>query len=142
VLGAQLVASGGVAAFSGAAIVFHRWFPGSFREHLEERRRLAWFPGLADRSPVLREALVGGVFLSRNTAATDLAVAGVVLAVLRGNPLPLALVIPWVRRRWPEVAGSRVSVAALRRAGALALGDLVGAASLVEGSVRHRRLVL
>ena len=142
VLGAQLIAAGGAASFCEAAVVFHRWFPGSFREHVAERRRLAWFPGLANRSAVLRDARFGGVFLSKNTAATDLAIVGVVLAIARRNPLLLALVIPWVRRRWPEVAGSRVSPAAARRAAALAIGDAVGAASLLEGSVRHRRLVL
>ena len=121
-LGAQLVAGGGRVTFAEAAIVFHRWFPGSFRDHLVERRRLAWFPGLARRSPVLQDALVGGVFLSPTTAVTDLAIAAVVLALVRRSPLPLLLVVPWVRRRWPEVAGSRTSVAALRRAAGLARG--------------------
>jgi glycosyltransferase involved in cell wall biosynthesis len=142
VLAARLVAAGGSTAFADGAIVHHRWFPGSFREHLVERRRLARFPGLVRRSPVLERTLVGGVFLSPSTAATDLAIAGVLLAAWRGRPLPLLLTVPWIRRRWPEVAGRRTSVAALRRAGAMAVADAVGAASLVEGSVRSRRLVL
>jgi glycosyltransferase involved in cell wall biosynthesis len=141
VLGGRLVAAGGTTAYSDAAIVHHRWLPGSFRDHLMARRRLVGFPGLARRSPVLRSKLVAGVFLSPRTAATDLAIAGVVAAAVRGHPLPLVLVAPWVRQRWPEVAGRRPS-AAVRRLAQLVVADVVGAASLVEGSVRHRRLVL
>lgn len=142
VLGGRLVAAGGATAFRPDAIVHHRWLPGSFREHLLQVRRLAGFPGLARRSTVLQRSLVAGVFLSPTTAATDLAMAAVALAAIRQSPLPLILVAPWVRRRWPEVAGSRVSPAALRRAAALAAADVVGAASLLEGSVRHRRLLI
>ena len=142
VLGGRLVAAGGQAAFSPEATVHHRWLPGTFRDHLAQRRRLVGFPGLARRSPALRDALRAGIFLSPTTAATDLALAGVLLAMARRRALPLVLVLPWARLRWPEVAGHRFSEAALRRAAEHAIADVVGAASLVEGSVRHRRLLL
>jgi glycosyltransferase involved in cell wall biosynthesis len=142
VLGARLVEAGGVAAFAGEAVVHHRWHPGSFRDHLAQRRRLVGFPGLARRSRPLRDALRAGIFLSRSTATTDLAVAGVLLAVARRTPAPLLLALPWARLRWPQVGGRRLSGPALQRAGQHAVADLVGAASLVEGSIRHRRVVL
>jgi GT2 family glycosyltransferase len=49
VLGGRLVAAGGITAFRDDAVVHHRWLPGSFRDHLAQRRRLAGFPGLVRR---------------------------------------------------------------------------------------------
>jgi hypothetical protein len=99
-------------------------------------------PALARRNPALRRSLVAGVFLSPTTALTDLALLGVVIGVWRRHPGALLLAVPWLVWRWPEVAGRRTSFAALRRAGALAIADVISSASLLEGSLRHRRLVL
>jgi GT2 family glycosyltransferase len=142
VLGGRLVAAGGRAEFRSTAVVHHRWLPGSFSDHLRHQRRLAGFPGLAVRSDALVERLWLGVFLSKRTAAFDLAVVGAVLAARRGRAWPLALALPWARARWPEATAKRAGRPALVRLGQLAVSDLVGLASLVQGTVRHRRPIL
>jgi hypothetical protein len=142
VLGGRLVAAGGITAFRDDAVVHHRWLPGSFRDHLAQRRRLAGFPGLARRSPVLARALWRGVFLSSSTATFDAALAGAALALASRRPWWLLLALPWLRRRLPDARSKRSGRPAAARLGQLAVADLVGLASLVEGSARHRRLVL
>jgi GT2 family glycosyltransferase len=142
VLGGRLVAAGGRAAFSATAVVHHRWLPTSFAEHLRFHRRLAGFPGLATRSDVLAERLWHGVFLSPATATVDAAVVGVLAAAITRRPLPLALALPWLARRWPEAARRRYGRSAAVRLGQLAVTDLVGLGALLEGSARHRRLIL
>jgi hypothetical protein len=85
-----------------------------------------------------------GVFLDRQTAEFDLAVAGGVAAVLSRRPLLLGTALPWLVRRWKEArlrSGRRIrgGTPVLAR---LAWGDAVGLAALVKGSIKHRRLVL
>jgi glycosyltransferase involved in cell wall biosynthesis len=142
VLGARLVGAGGRSAYRDDAVVHHRWLPTSFGDHLRHQRRLAGFPGLATRSPVLAAALWRGAFLSPATAAFDLAVAGVVLSAVTGRRRTLLLVVPWVAQRWPQARAKRQGRPTVVRLAQLAATDLVGFASLLEGSFRHRRLVL
>lgn len=143
-LGWRVQERGGQAVFAAEAGVYHRCIPGTFRHWLSEQRYLSSFPALARRSPIVAEDFWGGLFLSRQTAAFDLAVLSAAAATTTRRPALFLGAVPWVAARWPEARrrshGDRV--VGLFCLGQLAISDLVGLASLVEGSVRHRRPVL
>jgi glycosyltransferase involved in cell wall biosynthesis len=140
-LGSSVVASGGVRRFAPDALVHHRYLPASFADHLRSMRELAGFPALARESAALSDALWRRVFLTRRTAAFDLAAVGSVLAARHRRLRFLALVLPWVLLTWPTTRahGGRPAIVRLAQLG---VADAVGAAALIEGSLRHRRLVL
>jgi glycosyltransferase involved in cell wall biosynthesis len=143
VLGARVLAAGAVRAWAGDAVVRHRIVPSTYRHQLREWRNLVGFPGLVRRSPVGAESLYLAVFLNRHTARFDLAVAGVVAAFVTRRPWYLAATVPWARYRFHEArhrAGSPVE--ALGRVAQRGVIEAVGFVSLVEGSIRHRKLVL
>ncbi len=143
VLGARVVAAGGTRAWAPDAVVHHRVVPSSFRRQLHEWRNLKGFPGLVERSAVGEATLFAKVFLNRDTARFDLALAGVVLAVFTRRPWPLAAVYPWWRARVGWARGQAAGPAELLvRMAQRGLIEAVGFVSLVEGSVRHRRVVL
>lgn len=139
-LGHRVLSRGGRPAYTDAAVVHHRWRPGTFRDHLAERRLLRGFPGLAARVPAVADQLWGGVFLSSRTAAVDLAVAGALTAVGTRRAAPLVAVLPWLRTAWVPARSRRGSLPLRLAQGALA--DLVGLGALARGSLEHRRLVL
>lgn len=123
------------------AIVGHRWIPGSFRDHLAGRARLAGFPMLLQQAPELRALMYRKVFLTRRTAAFDTAAVGVAAAALSRRWAPALAVLPWAalvsaeaRQRPGRPLGWRVAQSAI--------ADAVAAAGLVRGSLRHRRLLL
>ena len=123
------------------AVVRHRWIPGSFNSHLAGRRRLSGFPMLLREAPELRGLMFRRVFLTRRTAAFDVATGALATAVASRRLLPALGTLPWValalteaRRRPGRPIGWRVAQAAV--------ADAVAAASLVEGSIRHRQLLL
>ncbi|HEU4657670.1 MAG TPA: glycosyltransferase family A protein [Capillimicrobium sp.] len=131
--------SGARAAFAADAVVHHAVFPRGPRGYVAERRRLERFPELVRQVPELREHLTAGLFLSRRTAAFDLAVAGVLAAAALRRPWPLALAVPYCRvvgAPWPP----RRSVA--RRFAADVAADAVGLAALVRGGLRSRTAIL
>ncbi len=140
-LGSAVVAFGGSRRFAPDALVHHRYLPATFGDHLRSMRELAGFPALARESGALSDALWARVFLTRRTAAFDLAVVATALAAGGRRPSLLAAVLPWVVLTWPTTRahGGRHGVVRLAQ---LALADAVGAAALFEGSVRHRRVVL
>jgi GT2 family glycosyltransferase len=140
-LGWRLKAAGMRTEFSDDALVYHRVHPGSFGDWLVELRRRVMFPGLVRRSPGMHRALFAGVFLSRTTAAFDLAVAGVLTAAVRQEIWPLAGSVPWLWTRLRD-ARYRRGRPPLFRLAQLGVGDLVSLVSLLEGSARARRLVL
>ena len=119
----------------------HRYLPASYRDRIHAMGELAGFPALARRSPVVRDALWGGLFLSRQTAAFDLMVGSVVSALLLRKPLVGLGVLPWVRLTWPETH-AHTGRPGLIRLAQLAILDAAGAAALARGSLRHRRVVL
>jgi glycosyltransferase involved in cell wall biosynthesis len=123
------------------ATVLHRWLPGSYRDHLHGQRRLVGFPALRRELPGLRDSLRYGVFLNDRTAAFHLAVVGSAASLIVRRPGPLLATIPWLRRAWPDARRRGRGRAPLRLA-QLVVADAVGAAALVEGSVRHRAPVL
>jgi GT2 family glycosyltransferase len=141
VVGHRVLAAGGRSGFAPEALVHHRMLPGTFAGWLREQRRLALFPALLRRVPTLRRSLWLGLFLGPRTAAVDLAAAAVVAAAAWRRPWPLAGVLPWIAVRWPA-ARRRRGRHPLVRLGQLAVGDALGLAALVAGSLRRRRLVL
>jgi glycosyltransferase involved in cell wall biosynthesis len=140
-LGWRAEGLGGRYAFAHDALVHHRWLPGSYRSWLSERRQLANFPALARRVPAVRALFWNRVFLTRTSAAFDLAVVGAVAAGIASQPLLLVTAVPWARQRWVDAAdrpGRRRAVRVVQ----LAVGDVVALGALAEGSLRHRRLLL
>lgn len=120
--------AGSRTAFASDAVVRHAVFPTTTRDRLEERLRLRHFPALVKEVPELRaHALHRRVFLSPRTARLDLALAGVLAVAASRRPWPLLAALPYLRRS--------------RRPSTVAL-DLVGALSLLVGSLRARRPVL
>jgi hypothetical protein len=141
-LGWRARVAGASIAFEDTAIVHHRWLPGRYFDWLSERRQLANFPALARRSTDVADVLWHRVFLTRATAAFDLALVATVAGVLTRRPLlAVAGGLPWLGLRWPEARrrGGRPMPVPLMQLG---LGDLVGMVSLLEGSIRHRRVVI
>jgi len=126
-LGWRLVRAGARPAFAPHAVVAHaveRRGPAGF---VAERARARFFPALVRRVPELREAFLWrGAFLTRRSAAFDLALAG--LAVRRR-----ALALPYLLLLGRD---------GLRRAPVHVAADAVTAASLLAGSARSRRVVL
>lgn len=144
-LGWRLDRAGARVVFAPEVQVAHAVFPGTAWSFVAEHARLRYFPPMAARIPELRETLAyHRLFLNRRTAAFDLAVAGLAVAVGSRRPLGRAGVLaalpygrhvwraarPWGRRRAPVVAAARVAA------------DAVGAGALVAGSVRARRPLL
>jgi glycosyltransferase involved in cell wall biosynthesis len=140
-LGWRAVRAGARTAFAADALVHHAVFKRGPLGFVGERRRLGNFAAVARRIPEFRtRPMYARVFMSKRSAALDAALAGLALAAARRSPLPLAAALPYgrmvarsarpYRRRAPLVAA--VGIAA----------DLVGAASLVRGSLRARSVVL
>jgi glycosyltransferase involved in cell wall biosynthesis len=143
VLGARVIASGGRRAWATEAVVHHRVVPSSYRHQLSEWRNLVGFPGLVRRSPIGTESMYAGMFLNKETALFDLAVVGGVAALMTRQPAFLIAGLPWLRRRWGVTrARSRSDAEAALRVLQRGVLEAVGFVSLLEGSVRHRRLVL
>ena len=140
-LGAAVVASGGQHGFAHEAVVHHRFLPGSYADRIRAMQDLAGFPALAGHSPVLRDAFTARWFLSPQTAAFDLAVVSVAAPRVRRHPQHALGALPWIRRTWPATKEHGGRPGAVRLA-QLAVVDAAGAAALLRGSFRHRRLVL
>lgn len=136
--------AGGRALFAPDSLVYHRNIPANFWQWLEGQRNLVGFPGLGNRSPLVAKWFWHRYFLCRDSALFDLAACSVAVAMVTRRPWLAAGVLPWIRYRWPEArrrAGGSRRIA-VTRLGQLAVSDVVSLVSLVEGSVRHRRLVL
>jgi glycosyltransferase involved in cell wall biosynthesis len=128
--------------FCPDALVHHAVFQRGPVGYVAERRRLLHFPEIAAKMPEIRSTLFfSRVFLSSRTAAFDLAVAGVGLAVGRRSGWPLLLSAPYARALWRRHHFRGPKRAALAAAADVA-AELVGLGALVAGSVRARSLVL
>jgi hypothetical protein len=86
--------------------------------------------------------------LSRESALFDLAVACLIVSVVVRKPWvvlgALLGALPWLRARWPEAmarSDGRREMGLVRLA-QYAVLDGVSLVSLLEGSVRHRRVLL
>jgi glycosyltransferase involved in cell wall biosynthesis len=131
----------GRASFAPEAVVRHRVMAGSYRQFIDERRRLAGFPALVREVPELREQLVAGLFLSRRTLTVDAAVVGAVAASATATAWPAVASIPWLARCWRAASGRPGRPRAMRAA-QIAAADLIGLGALITGSARAGRVVL
>jgi GT2 family glycosyltransferase len=133
--------AGATVAFSPEAVVHHAVHRRGAAGFVAERLRLRYFPALVARVPELRaEACFAGVFLSRRTAAFDLALAGLLGAVAARRPAALLWALPYVAvsvreaQPWGPRLGLAVAVVG-------AVADGAGAAALAVGSVRSGSLL-
>lgn len=140
VFGALVAREGGF-VWAPEARVRHRWIATDFAGHLSGVRRLSGFPWLAREVPEVAGLLTGHVFLSRRTMEYDAAVLAVLTTLATRRPALLVGTVPWMHRVLP-VARFRAGRPLAFRLAQEAVADAVGLASLLEGSVRHRRLVL
>jgi glycosyltransferase involved in cell wall biosynthesis len=121
-------------AYGPDVVVRHAVFPRGAGAYIAERRRCAYFPALVRAVPELREAfLYHRVFLSRQSAAFDLALGGLALAALSRRPAALAATLPYL---------ATLPLSRPGEAGAEVVADAVGAAALVKGSLTTRAPVL
>ena len=132
--------AGARTTFSTGAVVRHAVFARTFGQFVAEARRRKYFPAAVRQMPEFRDYVFLRWFLSRRTAAFDLALVAVAAAGWTRSAAPLAGVAPYAlevarralpwRRRAPLMAAATVAA------------DAVGFAALVEGSVRDRTLLL
>lgn len=144
-LGWRLHRGGARAAFTPDALVAHAVVPRGPAGFVAERVRLRFFPIMVSRIPELRRALLWrGRFLTRRTAAFDLAALGLIAAAgtrrRRGAPVLLTLTLPYVRALRGASNGARPRRRVGRAAVQLA-ADGLGALALLVGSLRARRPV-
>ena len=126
--------------FAEEALVHHAVFPRGARGYIAERWRLRFFPALVREIPELRSRLHMRFFLAEHTALFDLAAASAAVGLTSRRRWPLLGVLPYLYRRLSWRQAWRRSVA--RRNLALVVGDVVGFAALVRGSIAARRLLL
>jgi glycosyltransferase involved in cell wall biosynthesis len=141
-LGRRARRAGARIAYADGARVRHAVFPRGPAGWIAERARVRFFPAIVTRVPEMRDDwLYRRVFLSRDTAAFDLALAGAALALATRRPALLLAGVPYARTvlRWGRPLGARRLPA---HAAARVARDAVGAAALVGGSVRHRAPVI
>jgi glycosyltransferase involved in cell wall biosynthesis len=132
--------SGGRSAFAPDALVHHEVVRRPASAWIRERRRLRLFPEATRAVPELRSRWFLRLFLSRRTAKFDLALTALVAAVLTRRPLLLLLALPYARATFRTDQWYRRWV--MKQNAAHAFGDLVGLASLIEGSAKTGEIVL
>ena len=137
--------AGARTAFCEEALVHHAVFERPAAEYVAERLRLVYFPAMAARMPELRDAfLYRRWFLSRRTAAFDLAVAATLAGAIRRSRAPRGALclatLPYLRALLEGAAGERRRAPAVLAADLGA--DLVGCLALLAGSIRFRSPVL
>jgi glycosyltransferase involved in cell wall biosynthesis len=139
-LGWEIVrATGESVTFAPDAVVHHRIEPRDYQGWLRFRRGAGIFPALLRAVPELRRDMFLRVFLSARSAAFDLAVLSVVVAVLTRRVIPLAGLLPYLTMLAPRRRGLRRWA---RLVGLYVRGDAATAWSLARNSLRQRRLVL
>jgi glycosyltransferase involved in cell wall biosynthesis len=120
--------------FCDEALVYHAVFPRGMRGYVAERARLRYFPALAGDIPELREHFFyRRWFLTRRSAAYDLALAASLLAAASRNRLPLVALAPY----FAQLAG-RAGGGGARHACKMVLAELaadsVGFVALLIGT--------
>jgi hypothetical protein len=126
--------------FSNEALVHHAVFAGDVKSFVAEQVRLRHFPALLARIPELRDIFVWRrYFLNKRTAAFDVALFGLALAVVARSRLPLATLLPYLVLLYRETGRFRLTLAErMRYAGAVLARDAVGCVALIRGSVESR----
>lgn len=138
-----VISQGGESAWVPEAIVHHRCVPSTYGRWLADQRELAGFPGLARRSPLIADWLYRGIFLDRRSARFDLAVVSAAAALFARRPALALGTLPWLH--WRAAAArshSRYALEFLPLLVRLGWSDTVALASMLKGSIRHRRVVL
>jgi len=148
-LGWKVRRAGARTAFCPQAIVEHAVIARRWHEFVAERIRLVYFPSLVRRIPELRRAfLLHRVFLTRRSAAFDVALGGALCAAVLAA---LAFPVWTVAILAPAISPYAFTLArAVRFQGRYAVkvalvqlvADAVGFAALLFGSVRARTVVL
>lgn len=140
-LGWRLRRSGARTAFIEHAVVRHAVIPRSAPRFALDRFRQWYFPAIVRIVPELRRTLFfWRFFLSARTAAFDAALVGTLAALWLGSPLAAIAVAPYAAIHLGRARGRGVRAPVIGVVEAIA--DLIGAAGLLAGSVRARRLVL
>ncbi|CAB4933127.1 unannotated protein [freshwater metagenome] len=138
VLAWRAIRAGARTAWAPGALVQHAVFPRDARGFVLHHRDLQHMPSLVARVPELRrELLTGRLVLNAATATTTLAGASLVLAAATRRPAALVGALPWAARQARALREVGPRITAVRAA-----GEVVGAASLLVGSVQHRTPVL
>jgi GT2 family glycosyltransferase len=144
--GWRVLRAGGRATFAADAEVVHAVVHPGFTAFIEHARHYRSWPALVARCPELRDAaLWHRWFLRRRSAELLAMVAGTataMVAVAARRPAlaatGLLLAAPYLRRRLPR----RLDPDAWVDAGRSAAFDLAVEAALIEGSIRHRTVVV
>jgi glycosyltransferase involved in cell wall biosynthesis len=139
--GWQCRRAGARTAFAPDALAYHAVLPRRALEYVLERCRRVYFPTITAKIPDLRDSyLYRRYFVTRDSAAFDLAAVGGVGAVVSSSALPAVLAAPylWSIGRRSVVWRRRAPLAAAAELAA----DAVGFGALVVGSLRSRTLVL
>lgn len=141
ILGWRARRQGARATFSRETVVEHAVFGRSWRGFIAERRRLAYFPVLVAEVPEIRSSfLVGRIFLTRRSAAFDLAVFAAAVAPRLGfraaalGAVPYAVIAIRGASRWRRRAPWVLAVEVI--------ADAAGLLALGWGSLRARSPVL
>jgi GT2 family glycosyltransferase len=142
-LALRIVPDGQGVSFVPGALVYHDVRPSDFVAAFRETTRWVDVPHVIGRHPDRRAQLLHRRYFWRRSHPTVLlALAGLLLAGMRRSPWALALVGPWVHHRVrvePLTYGPRRRWMVLPAAFVLDVFEVV---VMVQGSVRHRALVL
>lgn len=142
-LGLRAIEAGGQARWVPDAVVHHRVRPSSFRAHYREARRWADLALVLRRHPASRPQFVHARWFWKRTHPPMItALIGLLLALVRRSPWPLALAGWWVYHRLvvePPCSGRRQRVLALP---GTFLVDAAEVVTMVEGTARHRAVLL
>ncbi|MEB8387399.1 glycosyltransferase family A protein [Rhodobacteraceae bacterium KMM 6894] len=135
-LGRRVLAAGYTAGFAPDAVVYHDITAQPLRRWLMECWHLRHIPLLVNRWPELRDTLFLGVFLSRQSAAFDLGLLGLVAVPFIGA-WGLLTFVPFFFVRLFEPGRYRNPVVVALRAAFGLPRSVVTFAALVAGSVRN-----
>ncbi len=140
-LGWRVRRAGGQSGYCPDALVHHAVFRRSAAGFVAEQRRLRHFPAIARKVPELRDSLFFcRLFLTRRSAAFDLAALALLLAGGRRSVAPLAAAAPYAFLAWEDArpwSGQAGRVALVKGA-----ADVLGCLELVRGSLRSRSVLL
>ena len=127
-------------AFATDALVRHRIEPRDYRGWLHAKAGISIFVALLAHVPELRRRMFLRVFLNARTAAFDLAVVSIVVALATRSYVVAVLAVPYLWHLVPK--RTRALRRWAQRLPGMVISDVVVAWSLMRASVRHRRLVL
>lgn len=140
-LGWKVKEAGAGTTFAPGALAHHEVFQASLREWLLEPRRMHVWPYLVKKHPGLREHMYHRYFLTKRCALFDLALLGLVGAIVL-HPAALVLLAPYVVYRLAEPSRRRNPLIRVIRLIAGVPRACVFFAVLATGSVRSRSVLL